>query len=110
MQVEAVAEVADPRLEQRRNLEEGGQQTGLGLGDVKMAGAAALWFSPWNLPLFLFVACASALGYIAVRALAKGRLDRAERVAFGPFLGVGLWVTFILERSGFATFIPDPAG
>ena len=29
---------------------------GLGLGDVKMAGTSAIWISPRNQPLFVFVA------------------------------------------------------
>lgn len=80
---------------------------GLGLGDVKMAGACALWFSPWNLPIFLFLTAISALLYVALTASVSGRLDRNARVPFGPFLGVGLFATWVAEQSGIATFIPD---
>jgi len=80
---------------------------GLGLGDVKMAGACALWFSPWNLPLFLFLTAISALLYVALRASVTGRLDRSARVPFGPFLGFGLFATWLIERSDIPTFIPD---
>lgn len=79
----------------------------LGLGDVKMAGAAALWFSPWNLPLFLFLTAISALLYVAIHASVTGALDRRARVPFGPFLGLGLLATWLIERSDLATFIPD---
>lgn len=81
--------------------------TGLGFGDVKMAGACALWFSPWNLPLFLFLTAISALLYVALRASVTGRLDRSARVPFGPFLGFGLLATWLIERSDIPTFIPD---
>ncbi len=81
--------------------------TGLGLGDVKMAGGSALWFSPWNLPIFLLVACFSALIFVVLSARLSGGLDRAAKIPFGPFLGFGLAVTWILERSGFTTFIPN---
>ncbi|MCO5159978.1 MAG: A24 family peptidase [Mesorhizobium sp.] len=83
------------------------KMAGLGLGDVKMAGAAALWFSPWNLPLFLFLTAISALLYVASRASVTGRLDTSARVPFGPFLGFGLFATWLIERSDMPTFIPD---
>lgn len=80
---------------------------GLGLGDVKMAGAAAFWFSPWNLPLFLFTAAASALVFVLSNSMAKRPVDKHARIPFGPFLGFGLFVTWALERSTWQTFIPD---
>ena len=80
---------------------------GLGLGDVKMAGGSALWFSPWNLPIFLFAACFSALIFVVLSAHRSGGLDRAAKIPFGPFLGIGLAVTWVLEQSGFTTFIPN---
>jgi len=40
-------------------------------------------------------------------SLRSGGLDRAAKIPFGPFLGVGLAVTWIIERSGFTTFIPN---
>ncbi len=80
---------------------------GLGLGDVKMAGGSALWFSPWNLPIFLLAACFSALIFVVLSAHRGGGLDRAAKIPFGPFLGIGLAVTWVLERSGFTTFIPN---
>jgi prepilin signal peptidase PulO-like enzyme (type II secretory pathway) len=80
---------------------------GLGLGDVKMAGGSAMWFSPWNLPIFLLAACFSALIFVVWSSLRSGGLDRAAKIPFGPFLGVGLAVTWIIERSEITTFIPN---
>jgi leader peptidase (prepilin peptidase)/N-methyltransferase len=80
---------------------------GLGLGDVKMAGGSALWFSPWNLPLFLFAASVSALIYVIVLRMVKGPRAYEARIPFGPFIGVGLLVTWAMERSMLPTFIPD---
>ena len=80
---------------------------GLGLGDVKMAGAAAFWFSPWNAPLFLFATAFSALVFVASKSLTMRRVDKHSRIPFGPFLGFGLFVTWALERSAWQTFIPD---
>ncbi len=82
------------------------QSVGLGLGDVKMAAAAALWFDPWNLPLFMIITCCSALVFVLVLTIRSGRLEMAQRIPFGPFLGSGLFFTWLLERSSVATFIP----
>lgn len=79
----------------------------LGFGDVKMAGAAAFWFSPWNVPLFLFATAFSALVFVTSKSLATRRVDKHSRIPFGPFLGFGLFVTWALERSTWQTFIPD---
>ena len=81
--------------------------SGLGFGDVKMAAASALWFDPWNLAIFVLVASLSALVFVAVAAARSGGLQGAARIPFGPFLAVGLAATWLLERSGFATFAPD---
>ena len=83
---------------------------GLGFGDVKLAGASATWFSVWNLPLFLLAACFSALVFVVFFAIRSGRLDAEARIPFGPFIGVGLMTTWILEQSGYSTFIPDGGG
>lgn len=82
---------------------------GLGFGDVKMAGGSALWFSPWNLPLFLLTASLSALIFVLLVRVTMGRRHDEARIPFGPFIGVGLLVTWALERSMLPTFIPDKA-
>ncbi len=79
---------------------------GLGLGDVKMAGASSFWFSPWNLPLFMLLACCSALLFVALTTVKEGRAALSQRFAFGPFLGFGVFATWLIERTGVATFIP----
>ncbi|WP_298431858.1 A24 family peptidase [uncultured Jannaschia sp.] len=80
--------------------------TGLGLGDIKMIAAAALWVSPWNLPLVLVVATVGALVAVGVGAVAGRRTDRLTRIPFGPFIGLGLMLTWILERSGLPMLAP----
>jgi leader peptidase (prepilin peptidase)/N-methyltransferase len=61
---------------------------GMGLGDVKLFGllAAFLGFWPATLALFLGVLIASI--YAAV-LLARGRVGRASKLAFGSFLAIG---------------------
>ena len=82
-------------------------QTGLGLGDVKMAGASVLWISPWNLALYMLITCVAALMFVLLSHFRGGALELKTKVPFGPFLGLGIFVTWILEISGMPTFIPD---
>lgn len=70
---------------------------GLGLGDVKMATAGALWFSPLLFPLFLFTASFCALAYASIVQLGKESPSWRRRVPFGPFLALGIVVAFIVE-------------
>ncbi len=82
-------------------------RVGLGLGDVKLAGASAVWFSPWNLPVYLFAASLSALIYFAVR-YGFNRSDATTiRVPFGPFLGIALIATWGLEHMNYLNLAPQ---
>jgi prepilin signal peptidase PulO-like enzyme (type II secretory pathway) len=72
-------------------------RVGLGLGDVKLAGAAAVWFSPWMFPIFLFLASSLALVFLLVFNLAKKDVQ-TQKIPFGPFLAGSLIVTWNLER------------
>lgn len=76
------------------------KRTGLGLGDVKMAGASAVWFHPLLFPAFLLTASTTAI--VAVVLATRG--NRAEistyQLPFAPFLSLGLFATWILEVSG----------
>jgi leader peptidase (prepilin peptidase)/N-methyltransferase len=74
-------------------------RTGLGLGDVKMAGAAASWFNPLLFPLFLLIASAAALCAVFLAARRSGEPVSSYRLPFGPFLSAGLFVTWIVEVS-----------
>ncbi|WP_142181396.1 prepilin peptidase [Agrobacterium pusense] len=69
---------------------------GLGLGDVKLAGASALWLGPIGIPMYLFIASATALTF-AITAALFCRFDlRNTRIPFAPFLGLSLilvWMT-----------------
>ena len=71
---------------------------GLGLGDVKMAGAAAVWISPWHLPVLVFGASFSALAVLLTRELATGGGVVRERQPFGPFLALSLALTWSAEQ------------
>ncbi|MDX8525895.1 A24 family peptidase [Mesorhizobium sp. MSK_1335] len=71
---------------------------GLGLGDVKMLGAAALWINPLLLPVLLFIASAAALLFIGGQVVAAGPAAARSRVPFGPFIALGLGCSWALEQ------------
>lgn len=68
---------------------------GLGLGDVKFAGAAVIWFGPLLFPVFLFLAAAMGLLFLSAGAL-SGYARWRERLPFGPFLAASLVATWNL--------------
>jgi leader peptidase (prepilin peptidase) / N-methyltransferase len=67
---------------------------GLGLGDVKLAGAGAVWINPLLLPFFVFAASASGLVY----ALFIAKPGRGDRLPFAPFLAFGLFSCWLTEH------------
>jgi leader peptidase (prepilin peptidase)/N-methyltransferase len=78
---------------------------GLGLGDVKMLGAASLWIGPLGVPTLLLVAALSGLvaalawhGLASLRAAGRrpsAAVTAATRMPFGPHLAVGAAFTWI---------------
>jgi leader peptidase (prepilin peptidase) / N-methyltransferase len=64
---------------------------GLGIGDAKFIGAAALWVDPYELWTLLFLA---AVGGIVI-ALFAMRAKRDGQVPFGPFLCFALYLLTI---------------
>ncbi len=80
---------------------------GLGLGDVKFAGAAALWVGASGLPLLFFVASTATLLGIGLLVM-LGRLGPQDlgtrRIPFGPGLSLGLAATVALQTSNAALF------
>jgi leader peptidase (prepilin peptidase) / N-methyltransferase len=67
---------------------------GLGLGDVKFAAAAGLWLSWQQMVLMLFIAFSSG-GLIACALIFLGCKGRKDMIPFGPFLTLGLWLTYV---------------
>jgi len=73
---------------------------GLGLGDVKLLAASAVWIGVAGIPIQLLVASITAL--IAAIALhVTGRtMTRRTALPFGPFLALGLLETLVLQQQG----------
>ncbi len=84
----------------RRNFAARRGDPGLGLGDVKLAAALALWLgaaTPWA------IAAAGVLGLIQVR-LAK---SPDGKIAFGPALAIGGWTVGLALQAGlFGDLLP----
>jgi leader peptidase (prepilin peptidase)/N-methyltransferase len=66
-------------------------QEGLGAGDAKLLAASGAWVGGWLLPDVLLVGAVTALFW----ALRHGRVDRAARIPFGPFLAAGTWLLWL---------------
>jgi leader peptidase (prepilin peptidase)/N-methyltransferase len=68
---------------------------GIGLGDAKLLGAAGAWVGWQGLPSTLLLAAVSALVFAIGRSFPRGRPAKDERVPFGAFLGLGLWLVWL---------------
>jgi leader peptidase (prepilin peptidase) / N-methyltransferase len=69
-------------------------QEGLGLGDVKLAGAAGAWLPLEHVALCFAIASGAALLHAYWARLRGQAMHRTSRVAFGAFLCPALWFVF----------------
>ena len=74
---------------------------GLGLGDVKFLGAAAIWVGVAGIPLVLLVATIAALACVGVAQMSGRALTAQTSMSFGPFLAAGLLLALGLQQYGF---------
>lgn len=65
---------------------------GLGLGDVKLLAASGAWVGWQGLASVMAVAALSGLAW----TVARRRVSLEARMPFGPFLCLGLWLTWTL--------------
>jgi len=70
----------------------------LGLGDVKLAGASAMWFSPHLFPVYLFVASSTGLLFALAKPMIGKSITKDGKVPFGPFLAVSLVIVWFFEQ------------
>jgi leader peptidase (prepilin peptidase)/N-methyltransferase len=71
---------------------------GLGLGDVKLLAASAIWIGLAGIPVQLLVAALSALAVALALHLLGARMTRHTALPFGPFLALGLLVAILLQQ------------
>ncbi len=71
---------------------------GLGLGDVKLAGAAGAWLSLPMLPVAIEIAAVTALAAYVLRQRRRARVLRAAgRIPFGAFFAPAIWLGWIMD-------------
>jgi leader peptidase (prepilin peptidase)/N-methyltransferase len=76
---------------------------GIGLGDVKLAGAAGVWLAWTTIPVAIEIAALGALTVYVVRHVGRGRVMSATaRMPFGLFLAPAIWLGWLLEVTLFA--------
>lgn len=66
----------------------------LGLGDVKLAFILGLLLGPVNMLIGIVVACFLG-GIIGLSGILFGFLERHSKLAFGPFLAVAAWTSWL---------------
>jgi leader peptidase (prepilin peptidase) / N-methyltransferase len=76
---------------------------GIGLGDVKLAGAGGVWLAWSTIPVAIEIAALAALAVYVLRQLAGGDVMTATaRMPFGLFLAPAIWLGWLLEATLFA--------
>jgi leader peptidase (prepilin peptidase)/N-methyltransferase len=71
---------------------------GMGLGDVKLAGAGGVWLSWHAIPIAIEIAALSALAAIALKhVLGQRRLHATTRLPFGLFLAPAIWLAWLFQ-------------
>lgn len=71
---------------------------GLGLGDAKLFAAVGSWLSWENLPIVIFIAGATGLGFALLTRRPSQELA-TQRIPFGPFLALGFWAIWLVKAS-----------
>jgi leader peptidase (prepilin peptidase) / N-methyltransferase len=74
---------------------------GLGLGDVKLAGAGAAWLSFPYMAVAVLIAVGAAVAAIVGRGVVTGeRVKANSAVPFGTFLAPAIWMAWFAQVSG----------
>lgn len=73
---------------------------GLGGGDPFLLAAGGAWTGWVGLPGVLLWAALAGLSVVAARILAGRRVSGADRMPFGVFLALGIWLTWLLGPPG----------
>lgn len=71
------------------------RRAGLGIGDAKLLGAGGAWASWDGLNTVILIGAVTALVYGVLMCLLTGRNISHERVPFGAFLCIGIWLTWV---------------
>lgn len=72
----------------------------LGMGDVKLMTAGALWIGLSEVPIAILMACLFALVAFVALSCREGASIRLRKVPFGPFISLGLMGAKALQFYG----------
>jgi leader peptidase (prepilin peptidase)/N-methyltransferase len=72
---------------------------GIGLGDVKLLAASAIWIGVTGVPMQLLLASLTALAVAATLQIAGRPMTRQASLPFGPFLVLGLLTTLWFQET-----------
>jgi leader peptidase (prepilin peptidase)/N-methyltransferase len=75
---------------------------GLGLGDVKLLAASAVWIGVTGIPVQLLVGSITALIAAVVLHITGRTMTRQTALPFGPFLALGLLAALALQEQGWS--------
>lgn len=76
------------------------KREGLGGGDPILLAAGGAWVGWVGLPSILLWASAAGLSLVAARLLTRRAVSGQDRLPFGPFLAVGVWLTWLFGPLG----------
>ncbi len=68
---------------------------GLGLGDAKLLAAGGAWVGLGGLTGIVLIASFTALAWALVQGGLRRHFSARMRIAFGPFLALGIWITWL---------------
>ncbi len=77
------------------------KRNGLGGGDIKFLAAATSWVGIVGLPWTLLIASLSGLTFVLFSHLMGHHAQAGQRIAFGPHLSVGLFLTWMFSDAIF---------
>jgi leader peptidase (prepilin peptidase)/N-methyltransferase len=73
---------------------------GLGGGDPFLFAGAGAWVGWTGLPSVLLWACAVGFSLVAARLILRRRVEATDRLPFGTFLCVGIWLVWLYGPLG----------
>ena len=68
---------------------------GLGLGDAKLLAAGGAWVGLGGLTGIMLIASFTALAWALARGVSRRDFSLGTRIAFGPFLALGIWIVWL---------------
>jgi leader peptidase (prepilin peptidase)/N-methyltransferase len=77
------------------------KREGLGGGDPFLFAGAGAWLGWLGLPRVLLWACAVGLSLVFVMLVIRRTVSPAEKLPFGVFLAIGIWLTWLYGPLGF---------